>query len=99
MNIIKVNGLGVLYTTKLALHYFRRQFKLNPEASKDQLLIFQGSLAGYLDLRGATQYSFAKYGMRGIMKGLRRSENVHSIRVNYIAPTSVMPDASVISCC
>jgi NAD(P)-dependent dehydrogenase (short-subunit alcohol dehydrogenase family) len=86
LKILKVNGVGVLYTTKLALHYFRRQYKLDPEHSKDQLLIQQGSLAGYLDLRGSIQYGFSKWGMRGIMRNLRRTEHVHCMRSNYIAP-------------
>ncbi|RMZ89588.1 hypothetical protein DV736_g3201, partial [Chaetothyriales sp. CBS 134916] len=89
LQIAKINGLGVLYTTKLALHYFRRQFKQDPAASADQLLILQGSLAGYVDLRGAPQYAFSKYGSRGLMKSLRRTEHVHNIRVNYIAPAYI----------
>ncbi|RMZ84789.1 hypothetical protein DV737_g959, partial [Chaetothyriales sp. CBS 132003] len=89
LHIAKTNGLGVLYTTKLALHYFRRQFKQHPAASADQLLILQGSLAGYVDLRGAPQYAFSKYGSRGLMKSLRRTEHVHNIRVNYVAPAYI----------
>ena len=86
LNILKVNGIGVLYTSKLALHYFRRQYQQDPDASKDQLLILQGSLAGYLDLRGSVQYGFCKWGMRGMMRNLRRTEYEHGMRVNYIAP-------------
>lgn len=86
MRILKVNGIGALYTTKLALHYFRRQYKLDPEASRDQLLIQQGSLAGYIDLKGSIQYGFSKWGMRGIMRNLRRTEHASCMRSNYIAP-------------
>jgi NAD(P)-dependent dehydrogenase (short-subunit alcohol dehydrogenase family) len=94
LNIVKVNGLGVLYTTKLALHYFRRQRQLDPQASQDQLLILQGSLAGYVDLKGALQYGFCKWGMRGLMRNLRRTEHEHNTRVNYIAPTYVRSERS-----
>lgn len=86
LNIVKVNGLGVMYTSKLALHYFHRQFQVDPQASQDQLLILQGSLAGYVDLKGAVQYGFCKWGMRGMMRNLRRTEHAYNTRVNYIAP-------------
>ena len=86
LTILKINGIGVLYTSKLAIHYFRKQFQQDAEASKDQLLILQGSLAGYLDLRGSIQYAFCKWGMRAMMRNLRRTEHVHGMRTNYIAP-------------
>ncbi|EXJ81264.1 hypothetical protein A1O3_07554 [Capronia epimyces CBS 606.96] len=86
LNVLNVNLTGVLYTTKLALHYFRRQNALNKGEPLDQVLILQGSLAGYIDLPGALQYAASKYGLRGIMKSLRRTEWEHNIRVAYIAP-------------
>ncbi|RMZ80443.1 hypothetical protein DV737_g3000, partial [Chaetothyriales sp. CBS 132003] len=86
LNILKVNGIGVLYTTKLALFYFRRQYAADPAASKNQALILQGSLAGYVDLKGSLQYSFTKYGLRSLMKNMRHTEPAHGIRVNYIGP-------------
>ena len=78
--------MGVLYTVKLALHYFRRQHALNKGEPLDQVLILQGSLAGYLDLPGAVQYAASKYGLRGMMKALRMTEGQHNIRVAYIGP-------------
>ncbi|EXJ65481.1 hypothetical protein A1O7_01822 [Cladophialophora yegresii CBS 114405] len=86
LNIINVNLIGVLYTIKLALHYFRRQNALNKDKPLDQVLVLQGSLAGYLDLAGAVQYIASKFGLRGILRSLRRTEHVHNIRVNYIGP-------------
>ncbi|RMZ90138.1 hypothetical protein DV736_g2647, partial [Chaetothyriales sp. CBS 134916] len=86
LRILQTNGIGVLYTTKLALYYFRRQYAADPAASKDQVLILQGSLAGYIDLKGALQYSFTKYGLRSLMKNLRHTELEHGIRVNFIGP-------------
>lgn len=90
LNILNVNLTGVLYTTKLALFYFRKQHAANKGEPLDQNLILQGSLAGYLDLPGAPQYSASKYGLRGIMKDLRRTEHAHNIRVNYIGPWYVV---------
>ncbi|OAL34439.1 hypothetical protein AYO20_06282 [Fonsecaea nubica] len=86
LNILNVNLTGVMYTVKLALHYFRRQNALNKGAPLDQVLILQGSLAGYLDLSGAVQYSASKFGLRGMMRALRKTEHVHNIRVAYIGP-------------
>jgi NAD(P)-dependent dehydrogenase (short-subunit alcohol dehydrogenase family) len=86
LTILKINGIGVLYTSKLAIHHFRRQFQQDAEKSKDQLLILQGSLAGYLDLKGSIQYGFCKWGMRGMMRNLRRTEHEFNVRANYIAP-------------
>ncbi|KIW15158.1 hypothetical protein PV08_05203 [Exophiala spinifera] len=85
LNILKVNLVGVLYTVKLALFFFRKQ-STTGKANCDQSLIFTGSLAGYLDVPGAPQYTSAKYGLRGLMKTLRRSEVQYCTRVNYIAP-------------
>jgi hypothetical protein len=46
MHIIDINLIGVMYTFKLAVHYFRR----SPlEAQRDRCFIFGGSLVGYVD--------------------------------------------------
>lgn len=95
LNILNVNLVGVLYTVKLALHYFRRQHALNKGAPLDQVLILQGSLAGYLDLPGALQYASTKYGLRGMMKALRITEWQHSTRVAFIGPWSVNPRVAI----
>jgi NAD(P)-dependent dehydrogenase (short-subunit alcohol dehydrogenase family) len=71
---------------KLALHYFRRQFAQNPDASKDQLLVLQSSVAGYLDIPRSVQYNMSKFGMRAVMRVLRWTEHNHGIRVNTICP-------------
>lgn len=92
LNILNVNLVGVMYTVKLALHYFRRQNASNKEEPLDQVLVLQGSLAGYLDLPGAVQYIASKFGLRGMMRALRKTEHVHNIRVNYIGPWSGCPD-------
>lgn len=79
-----------MYTIKLALHYFRRQNALNKGEPLDQVLILQGSLAGYVSLAGATQYAASKYALRGVMKSLHVTEWQHNIRVAYIAPWWVL---------
>jgi len=85
-NVLQVNLIGVMYTVKLALHYFRRQNAAAKGEPLDQLLVLQGSLAGFLGLPGALQYNGAKYGLRGMFRSLRISEWQNNIRVAYIAP-------------
>ena len=83
LRIVNINMIGVLYTAKLAMHYFRTQ---PMSESRDRLLILQGSLAGYLDQPGSPQYAASKYGLRGMMKSLRRTVGQQDMRVNYIGP-------------
>lgn len=73
-----------MYTTKLAVHHFRRQY--DRDSSHETCLVLQGSLAGYLDIGGAPQYNATKYGVRGIMHSLRKTSHLHGTRVHYIAP-------------
>lgn len=83
LKILNINLLAVVYTAKLAMHYFRKQ---PVDESRDRCLLLQGSLAGYLDLAGSPLYNASKYGVRGLMVSLRRAVFQQSIRVNYIGP-------------
>ncbi|TVY51496.1 5'-hydroxyaverantin dehydrogenase [Lachnellula cervina] len=96
LRIININLIGILYTAKLAMHYFRVQ----PEDDKrDRCLIIKGSLAGFLDQPGSPQYNASKFGGRGLMRSLRQTSWQQGIRVNYIAPwyikTPIMSEAVV----
>jgi hypothetical protein len=46
MHIIDINLVGVLYTFKLAVHYFRR---CPQDPQRDRCFIFIGSIAGIVD--------------------------------------------------
>ena len=46
MHIIEINLIGVMYTLKLAIHYFRRR---PVSGDRDRCFIFGGSIAGYVD--------------------------------------------------
>jgi NADP-dependent 3-hydroxy acid dehydrogenase YdfG len=85
LRIVNINFMGVLYTTKLALHYFTKG------PSRDKCLILKSSLAGYLDITGAPLYNSSKFAVRGLMCNLRRSGYC---RVNVIAPWFVNPRSS-----
>lgn len=78
-----INLTGVLYTTKLAMHYFRRQ---PIAADRDRCLILKSSLAGYVDLPSSIQYNSSKFGVRGLFRCLRRTSWTEGIRVNLVAP-------------
>jgi NAD(P)-dependent dehydrogenase (short-subunit alcohol dehydrogenase family) len=86
MKVYALNTTAALYTVKLGLHHFRRQYAQNPEASQDQLLVLQSSVAGYLDIPSSLCYTVSKFGMRAVMRSLRWTEHRHGIRVNSICP-------------
>ncbi|PGH26743.1 hypothetical protein AJ80_01507 [Polytolypa hystricis UAMH7299] len=83
LNTIDVNLKGVIYTAKLATHYFRRQPATD---ERDRCLILKSSLAGYVDFPGVPQYQATKFAVRGLMRSLRRMTFTEGIRVNIVAP-------------
>lgn len=82
--IFQVNAIGVMLTCKLALWYFKKQNESEP--GKDQSLVLQSSLAGYVDLPWAPQYTSSKFAVRGLLRSLRQTEGANGVRVNLIAP-------------
>lgn len=85
LKVLDINLTGMIYTAKLALHYFPRQ-----KEADDRCLIFTSSLAGYADHPGAPQYSASKWGIRGVMRALRSTMPKIGARVNVIAPWYVL---------
>ncbi|TKA70564.1 hypothetical protein B0A55_06238, partial [Friedmanniomyces simplex] len=84
LSIFKIDGIGPLYTVKLALHYLARQ--PHDEKGRDRCIIMTASLAGYLGLPGAPQYNAAKFAVRGLMNSLRLTAPAKGIRINVLAP-------------
>ncbi|OCK80941.1 short chain dehydrogenase reductase [Lepidopterella palustris CBS 459.81] len=83
LKILNTNCIGVIYTVKLAMHYFNRQ----PETlGRDRCIILTGSLASYLDQPGSPQYNVSKWGVRALMRCLRRTSWQTNFRINLIAP-------------
>ncbi|KAI5301952.1 hypothetical protein KEM56_001190 [Ascosphaera pollenicola] len=80
---LDINTTGLLYTAKLALHYFRRSPVIQ---SQDRCLILISSMGAYLDLPGSSMYSMSKFATRGLMRSLRRGDWLGLNRVNIIAP-------------
>ena len=79
LKLVDVNLIGVIYTAKLAAHYFHRQ----PRETFDRCLIVVGSIMGFIDTQGSSIYGAAKHGVRGLMCCLRRKG---ALRVNLLAP-------------
>ncbi|KAK7177476.1 short chain dehydrogenase reductase family oxidoreductase [Paraphaeosphaeria sporulosa] len=87
LNIIDVNIRGVLYTTKLAMHYFIKLNGTTPSPNQvDTCLILIGSGAAFLDCPRGPQYQCSKWGMRGVMHSLRRTAGFYGSRVNVLSP-------------
>jgi NAD(P)-dependent dehydrogenase (short-subunit alcohol dehydrogenase family) len=85
LNNLDVNLKGVLYTTRLSLHYFRR-LQQQDGLQIDRCLILKSSLSAYIDWDRSLQYPVSKAGVRCLMKCLRRTTWKEGIRVNVVAP-------------
>ncbi|KAK4556819.1 hypothetical protein LTR86_005799 [Recurvomyces mirabilis] len=98
-SIINVDLVGVLYTAKLAMHYFVKQNGIEPSPSQeDTALILISSGAGFLDCPRGPQYAACKFAMRGFMASLRKTTHFYGSRVNIISPwyvkTKILPAAT-----
>ncbi|KAJ4993881.1 AdhA [Stagonosporopsis vannaccii] len=97
LKILNVNLESVMYTAKLAFHYFIKQNGTTPSPSQqDTCLVLIGSGAAFLDVPRTPQYCAAKWGMRGMMHALRRTAFYYGSRVNVISPwfvkTNILPE-------
>ncbi|KAL9621855.1 MAG: hypothetical protein Q9160_003676 [Pyrenula sp. 1 TL-2023] len=92
---IDINLKGTLYTTALALHYFRvppRTGTPTPqtEDSLKKSLIFVASLAGYIDDTHNSIYTASKFGVRGLWRSIRSQAAVgQGVVSSLIAPWAV----------
>ncbi|KAI5285086.1 hypothetical protein KEM52_002602 [Ascosphaera acerosa] len=80
---LDINTTALLYTAKLALHYFRRSPVIQ---AQDRCLILTSSMGAYIDLPGCSMYSMSKFATRGLMRSLRRGDWLGLNRVNIVAP-------------
>jgi len=81
LQTLNVNLLGVIYTTKLAVHYFAKQ------PTKKFQLVLTGSAACFLDTPPLWTYCAAKSGVMGLMRSLRTQlPKNDSVTINMVAP-------------
>ncbi|QIW98539.1 hypothetical protein AMS68_004057 [Peltaster fructicola] len=84
VNVIETDIVGTMYTIKLANHYLPRQ---PAGADRDRLVLITGSLAGYVDRPGRSTVCCCQgFGVRGIMRCMRRTGPNHGVRYNILAP-------------
>ena len=78
--VLDINLRSVIFTTKLALHFFR---KLNIPGS----IVLTGSAASYLPTPGIPMYNTSKHGLIGLLRSLRDTLAKDGlVRLNVAAP-------------
>ncbi|KAK9415450.1 putative NAD(P)-binding protein [Seiridium unicorne] len=81
LQTLDVNLTGVIYSAKLALHYFAKQ------PGKKCQLVFTGSAACFLDTPPLWVYEASKAGVMGLMRSLRTQlVKRYNVTVNMVAP-------------
>ncbi|WOO76491.1 putative oxidoreductase [Vanrija pseudolonga] len=83
LTTLNIDLIGVLYTTRLALWYFEYHDKREDPGLR--AITLTGSMSSFYGSYGVN-YSVAKAGVVGLMKGLIPSANALGIRVNTICP-------------
>lgn len=84
---LDINLKGVYYSCYLALHYFRLPPPPDATPFKKGIVLIS-SLAGYAGYPFSTTYSISKFGVRGILYGIRDQaiQCDPPVRVNLVAP-------------
>jgi 5'-hydroxyaverantin dehydrogenase len=82
---VEVNLKGVYYSCYLALYYFRLPAPADVLPFK-KAIILVASIAAYQGYPSSTTYSISKFGVRGILHGIRANAIQQKIRVNLVAP-------------
>ena len=86
-SVINVNLAGVYVGTMLVARYGMRMHKApegGPKPTKSIVLI--ASLAGYCGAEGSVEYTTSKFGVRGLLRGLRKQLAGLGVRLNAISP-------------
>lgn len=86
-NVINVNLSGVFVGTMLVARYGMGLHKTQeggPKPTKSIVLI--ASLAGYCGAEGSVEYTTTKFGVRGLLRGLRKQLAGLGVRLNAVSP-------------
>lgn len=81
---IDVNLKGPLYTTRLGLHYLRKN-PTSPSGYKGDIVLVS-SIAGFKEGESHTTYGASKHGVIGVMRGLALQGEKEGIRINTVCP-------------
>jgi 5'-hydroxyaverantin dehydrogenase len=85
--IINTNLSGLFTGTMLVARYGMGLHKAGegrPKPTKSIVLI--ASLAGYCGAEGSVEYTVAKFGVRGMLRGMRKLMAPLGVRLNAVAP-------------
>ena len=86
-SVINVNLSGVWIGTMLMARYGMGLHKApegGPKPAKSIVLI--ASLAGYCGAEGSVEYTTSKFGVRGLLRGLRKQLAGLGVRLNAVSP-------------
>ncbi|KAE8347735.1 hypothetical protein BDV24DRAFT_170760 [Aspergillus arachidicola] len=84
LKVLNVNLIGAIYTTRLAVHHFRK-FAGQHNGVATGSIVFTASASSFQNF-GAPDYATAKHGVLGLMRSLVGQLPGH-VRVNAIAPS------------
>jgi 5'-hydroxyaverantin dehydrogenase len=85
--VINVNLSGVYVGTMLVARYgmgLHKSPEGGPKPTKSIVLI--ASLAGYCGAEGSVEYTTTKFGVRGLLRGLRKQLAGLGVRLNAVSP-------------
>ena len=83
--LIGINLTGVFIGTLLVARYGLGLHKTpKPEPAKSIVLV--SSLAGYTGAEGSVEYTTTKFGIRGLLRGMRKQLAGMNVRLNAVCP-------------
>ena len=82
---IDINLKAVYVGTLLVTRYGMGLHK-GPSADRPKTVILIGSLAGYCGAESSDEYTTSKFGVRGLLRGLRKQAAGLGVRLNLVAP-------------
>ncbi|KAJ9210826.1 hypothetical protein DTO166G4_7597 [Paecilomyces variotii] len=88
LGTLNVNLVGVIYSTKLAIHYISKNVAIDNTASKGSI-ICTASNAGIYPFPIAPIYAATKSGVIGLVRALARPLGREQIQINALAPAVI----------
>lgn len=82
---ISVN-LSAVYIGVLLVARYGLGLHKNPKAEPSKSIVLIASLAGYCGAEGSVEYTTTKYGVRGLLRGLRKQLAGMNVRLNAVSP-------------
>lgn len=95
LEVLNINLIGVIYTLQLAVHHFREvekdRFPDSSSTARGRSIVLTASASSFQNF-SAPDYTAAKHGVLGLMRGLvdplsSSSSSSDRIRINSVAPS------------